>query len=56
MVPLGLKYLPRGFCKLLPFKCTSVPYYAYALAKPFFPSYADQVICMVKEGDEQVAL
>lgn len=40
MIPTGLKYCPRMFFRLMPFKCTSVPYYAYTLAKPILPSYS----------------
>lgn len=48
MVPTGLKYCPRMFFKLIPFKCTSIPYYAYTLAKPLLPPYSSEIITMVK--------
>lgn len=40
MISTGLKYCPKLFCKIMPFKCTAVPYYAYTLAKPLLPSYS----------------
>ena len=55
MVPIGLKYCPRMFFKLMPFKSTSLPYYAYTLAKPLLPPYSNEVIVMVKEGEEKLA-
>lgn len=55
MVPIGLKYCPRMFFKLMPFKSTSLPYYAYTLAKPLLPPYSNEIIVMVKEGEEKVA-
>lgn len=51
IVPTGLKFCPRMFFKLIPFKSTSIPYYAYTLAKPLLPAYSNEVICMVKEGE-----
>ncbi len=51
MIPTGLKHCPRMFAKVIPFKCTSVPYYAFALAKPLLPSYSSEIVLMIKDGD-----
>jgi len=50
-MPKGLKYLPRGFYKLIAYKSTSVVYYAFTISKPIFPAYANEVINIIKEGD-----
>jgi hypothetical protein len=53
IIPIGLKYCPRVFFKMMPFKSTAIPYYAYTMVKPLLPAYSSEVIIMVKEGDEK---